>query len=213
MTLRLPDSTADPALTLDDAGAEDAGVLSAAHEASYARTFGRIARSEAYWLFMLERCRRMGLRVASIRREGRTVGYAICSGAAVHELAYIDDVPVRPMLDLLASALPHRTSAHELTLSLPAEHPLVTAACGLDLTLSARECTYGGHMVRVLNARALLERIARRSPDAAAALAPLADAPRHTHRETSRLLGAWSPTETRSLEAPLHFDIGIADEV
>jgi predicted acetyltransferase len=209
--VRVPAPAAAPALVLGAPDAADVPVYSAAYDACYANTFWRVERSAAYWDFLMQRCRYQGLSFSSLVQDGRSVGYAITSAAAVHELAYTEEVPAGALVRLLAHAVGADAT---LPLEMPPEHRFVAAAYGLDMTLSARECTYGGHMARVLNTARLLERLAARAPEDAAALAHLAHAGCPDHRETCRLLGAWSPTETRHGEdRPLHFDVSLVDQV
>jgi GNAT superfamily N-acetyltransferase len=209
--VRVPGAAVSGALALGEPDAADVPVYSAAYDACYANTFWRVERTAAYWRFLMERCRRQGLRLSSLVLEGRSVGYAITGAAVVHELAYTDEVPAGALVRLLADAVGADAT---LLLEMPPEHRFVVNAYGLDMTLSARECTYGGHMVRVLSTLRLLERLAARAPADAAALAHLAHTDCLDHRETCRLLGAWSPTETRAGEdRPLHFDVSLADQV
>lgn len=216
VSIRLPDSTPSGTVLLGEPDTHDIPFYRAVHEACYAGTFGRIARTDAGWRFMLQRCRYLGLRVASFSSNSRKVGYAIFGETAVHELAYTCDAPVGALLHALGHVLSVTAPVKllTLTLALPPEHRLFADAYGLDMTLSLRECTYGGHMARVLNAGKLLLRVRKRAAEAAAALDHLCDAKSLSHRDTCRILGAWSPTDTSPLEnTPLHFNVSLLDEL
>lgn len=214
VSIRLPDSTPSGTVLLGEPDTHDIPFYRAVHEACYAGTFGRVARTDAYWRSVLQRCRHLGLRFMSFSLHDCKVGYAIFGEASVHELAYTGDAPVGALLHALGRVLKAPAPVNVLTLELAPEHRLFADAYGLDMTLALRECTYGGHMARVLNPGKLLERVRVRAPEAAAALDHVCDAKSLSHRDTCRLLGAWSPTDTSPLEdKPLHFDVSLLDEL
>ena len=43
------------------------------------------------------------------------------------------------------------TDGESVTLQIPPAHPLLNQLEGADVSLTVRECPYGGHMVRLLN--------------------------------------------------------------
>lgn len=213
-SVRLTSVSSDPRLALLEDGQEtNLDVYQAAYDRCYRNVFGRFARSPADWRFLLRRLSCLGnVHFSTLLFEGRVMGYVLWSDGVIHELAWLEGVQVQAIVALLAATVPGAAEKSALNLEISSQHRLVAEAYGLDLTISGRECIYGGHMARILNPAALLDRMAERSPPAALGLRHLAKVERFTHRDTCRLLGAWSPTDCHhSVEPVLPLDISFPD--
>lgn len=214
ISIRLSGLRTDSNIALQDEDEAYIDLYSEAYNRCYAGVFGRVERSPDYWRFMLRRVRQSpGLRFLTLTASGSPVGYALLGDDAVHELGYRDGVQADAVLTLISEALPQARTAGLLTLRISPQHLFVGAAYGFDMTVSSRECTYGGHMACILNPKSLLDRMAGRAPAVALELERLAKAKHFTHRDTCHLLGVWSPSDLQPSGQPvLPYDMSSADE-
>jgi len=188
-------------------------VYRTAHDKCYSETFGRVERPPAYWRFLLRKFQNLGSpRLETLYFSGIPIGYVLWSDTTVHELAFPEPIDVRGLIAFLGQRLPSAAIAGHITFDMPPQHALVPAAYGLDMSLTTRECSFGGHMACILNPIALLERIAERSPQRASELAPLKGLRRFEHRETCHLLGISTITDQEtSNDTMLPYNMSIAD--
>jgi GNAT superfamily N-acetyltransferase len=161
-----------------------------AYERSYAAVFGRVERSRDYWEFVLDRCAHSSLeKIETICFEGKPIGYLVAGATTVLELA----TSARMNADGLVAFLSHQfqpdATAGILCLDVPPQHDFVGQLAGMDMTLSLRECAYGGHMARILNGD---------------------DTP--SHADTCRTLGAYAISVSQESSRPaLPYQMSILD--
>jgi hypothetical protein len=138
--------------------------------------FGRVERSPAYWAFQIERCRINGANLFIVERDGVAEGYILATGSLILEAAFSPSADCRAGLAAFATAV---GATSRLTMAMAPEQMTARrlVAAGCDVVLSRRCCTYGGHMVRILDvarvAAALERRVAIRA--AAYGLPPLTE--------------------------------------
>lgn len=137
----------------------------AAHVESYANSFGWFERDRDYWKYLLKRLSLVpGIEFLSITRHGAPLGYLVKEGGLIREVATRDATSDDALVHALASLVD--ASALPLQLDIPPEHRLCRQLQGFDTSVRYRECSYGGHMVRILNAEhvaaMLAERVAER---------------------------------------------------
>lgn len=213
-SVRLANMAPDPRLTLSgDSPERYLDIYQTAYDRCYRNVFGRFSRSPADWRYLLRRLSFLGhVRFSVLRLEGEAVGYALWNDGVVHELAWLDGARAPAIAALLGATVPGAAEEGALDLEISSEHRFVEEAYGLDIKVSRRECIYGGHMACILSPEAALDRMAERSPVAASKFSHLANMERFTHRDTCRLLGAWSPTDCHdSAETALPLDISFSD--
>ena len=136
-----------------------------AYAETYSQSFGWFERSGADWAFLLKRAGLLpGVDVRTITLDGKPVGYVVAGSGLVHELAFVDALTADQLVPALASYA--GTADGSLELALPPEHRLCRSLANFDWSVRFRECSYGGHMLRILNvdraADMLGERAARR---------------------------------------------------
>lgn len=199
-------------LLMKEADSQLNGFYNYVYNKCYGKTFGRIARSPSYWTFLLDRIRFIpALRFSTLWMSGSPAGYVLWSAKAIHEIAFIDDIPMRNLVSLLSLNI-NLERSDTLTIEITPQHLFVPAAYQIDMTISFRECTYGGHMACILNSQAVFDRLSVRAPKAAERFHSLLEHELLSHRDTCRLMGAWSPTETEFFDDhPLAFNISVAD--
>ncbi len=127
-------------------------LYASAYERSYANCFGWFERDQAGWHFLLRRLRQQpGIEMLAIARQSRTVGYLIRSHDALLEIGLGEALPEAD----LAAALPALSGGNlPLQIDIPPQHRLFPALHLYDVSLRSRECSYGGHMLRILGGQA-----------------------------------------------------------
>jgi predicted N-acetyltransferase YhbS len=180
-------------LSLGDIDVSLIDIYSAAYDSCYSRCFGRLTRSPQAWRLILKKL--VGnpmVSVATIFDGCRPVGYALWNRSRVLEIAYLKRLSIDKVVSLL-QAIPIDTHPEKIDLDIPEQHALIQDAYGLDMRLSARECTFGGQMVRILDVESVLEKARHRGEGDFSGLHST-QAEVFNHHETCHLLGCWSPT-------------------
>lgn len=135
--------------TLGNHGKDLIELYDRSYRSAYKNCFGRIDRSPEYWDYAIERIRRRGIAFNTVQVNGTPVGYVVHSGTHIHEIATQDtaDLPSA----ILAVMGGKQENGDVCRLSITHEHAGFKYLSGSDLTVSHRECLFGGHMVRALN--------------------------------------------------------------
>jgi predicted N-acetyltransferase YhbS len=117
-----------------------------AYAESYSGSSGLCARGEGHWLHLLMRLPFLEhIRIWQIEKSKSRIGYAICDQKSVLEIAYIDPSDG----GAIAAAISRTLNLSSFV--VPNTHPLITSLTSLDINVTSRICTYGGHMVKILN--------------------------------------------------------------
>jgi len=128
---------------------------------SYRKTFGWTHRTPAYWAYLFHKIRQTpSLRFISLLRNKRVLGYFIFDGQDIRECALSSTVTADEFISLLRRILPPNSVT--ATLHLPEGHALYQTLKGRDISVTRRECSYGGHMVRILKMDHCLNKLAAR---------------------------------------------------
>lgn len=193
--------------TLSSANMELVGLYAAAYERSYHDCFGRVQRTAAHWKFLLGSFKYMkDCSFYTISASGSAAGYVVWDGKKILEIA-IDEIIKGPaIISFLKNCFCPREEALEMEM-LP-QHTLYRFFESLDTSYKSRECSYGGHMARILNRESVIKKMTERSPDLYPDMKEIARKKMLTHHETCSLLGIFSPSlqEYPSQDA-LPFDI------
>lgn len=144
-------------VTIYPARKNDISLCATLHEECYGTSFGFVERSLKYWMFHLQRFRRQGGELLMFIQEGRPLGYALSQGGILCELGLREP---QKASDILA-AFPF--GGENAQCRLPATHPVLPYLHELDVTLTHRHCSYGGHMVAVLSRNAMLDALELRA--------------------------------------------------
>lgn len=132
-----------------------------AHVECYADSFGWFERDRSYWDFLLKRLSLLpGVEFRGITRHGTPLGYVVKGNGLIHEVAFLDALPAAELVHALAPSA--GDAALTLQLDLPPEHRLCRMLQNFDCSIRYRECTYGGHMLRILNADRVADLLAER---------------------------------------------------
>lgn len=208
---------------------------SRAYAESYSSSFGWFARSRPHWVYLVKRLSLLpGVEFRTITLRGAPVGYVVIGNGSILEAAFIEALTA----DQLVRALVSYTGAADnfLQLDLPPEHRLCGMLENFDWSIRFRECSYGGHMVRILNptrvANSLAERVhirldqlgATRYAEACGDFrltfdgskcevhAPAGAGPL-SYEQTCWLLGIRTPASPLTVDVRLPFNVSFPDQV
>jgi predicted acetyltransferase len=123
------------------------------HTIAYASLNGYCARSLVIWRHILWKAKWHGSSFLVFKVKGKTVGYVIHTGTEVHEIAAIADYQYLELLIVLGKKI----TARIFTIHASQHHPIIGKLRDLDFSICSRQCLYGGHMVRLISEKKLLE--------------------------------------------------------
>jgi len=221
-------------LLLRTAASEDLLACAALYNTTYKSLFGHCLRDSQTWHHLLKKTKYLHVHLSVFRKAESVMGYAMHDDEGnVYELCTVDTDENLAVLALLAS----QSKVPLLQLHVSPAHPVISAMDGLDLTLSIRECPFGGHMARVIDTAQLMTAAKRRIEQRARTLdlgprvesadgfhavwdgqsAHLRlDKPIDNLARTARLLGVDQVTSqeaTSLLDPPISFNIPLGDQV
>lgn len=126
----------------------------------YAAAFGASVRSLDVFRFLFARAFFRGqAEILAIQdRDDGLVGYLVRSGGSILEIAISDGVDRRMVIEDLAEHL----NLEDLTFAVYEGHPLFVPDMGLDITVTRRECPYGGHICRVADVASVADKFSAR---------------------------------------------------
>lgn len=134
-------------LRLVPASAEDLIHCIALHVESYKYLVGSCLRNLEMWHYILRKLPYFKIRFDMIYIGGESVGYVIYDGKGnVYEIAISGQSVFEPRAIFEACA----EGIDRVTLHVHPTHPFLEKLDGLDVSLTLRECPYGGHMARIL---------------------------------------------------------------
>ncbi len=161
--------------------------LKQAYWASYSRCFGTVDRAlDEYWLYLRDYIKTItSVSMKGIYLDHALVGYVIVDEeGTVYEIAYVDEEDIG--IGSLSQVC--RDGDEELVLEIPPEHALVSCLAEEDFSIRYRQCSYGGHMIKVLDYKRMADLYAQRMGKAFVTK----NAHGLSYEETCRLVGAYS---------------------
>ncbi|MEH6632293.1 MAG: GNAT family N-acetyltransferase [Halopseudomonas aestusnigri] len=118
-----------------------------AYQESYENVLGRIERNPQYWQNLVTASYQTGRQMQTIKWKNQDVGYVIFDARTVFEIASREPQAFDGVLRLLSSLQKQKV----VSFLLSVDHKMLVELKHLDLSVSYRECPWGGHMVRLLN--------------------------------------------------------------
>jgi predicted N-acetyltransferase YhbS len=183
--------------------AVDFELCAALHAENYRNLVGHCQRDSEKWRYILQKLRYIGMRLDLVSIDGKAAGYVLHDEKGnLHEIATLRDESLctpRTFLEACAS------DSDDVVLHVHPTHPFLEGLKGADVSLTLRECPYGGHMVRILNPAAFPA-----GPVGHCKAAPL------DFTETAKLMSAprvtvFDPTLGASLQGS--FNIPLLDQI
>ena len=127
---------------------EDFGACTELYAGTYRELIGHCVRNQTMWDYINCKLPYLSLKCDVFRVKGVVEAYLIHdSQGNVYEIGLI---PGGPSCGAKALLRPIMTESGNFTLHLPPTHPFLATLKGADVSLTIRECPYGGHMVRIL---------------------------------------------------------------
>ena len=124
------------------------------YEACYKNQFGRRVRSKADW-------ERIGIEnqlqdrlCLGIYLVGELVGYLICREKVIQEISFRENLNLVNLIYGLSEYL----QVNELKIEVSSSHLLLRNDLGFDITVSTRECFYGGHIALITNLESIIHK-------------------------------------------------------
>lgn len=147
LTVNLPEEMPlDEKITLTPPSLDHVLLYNRSYRAAYAKVFGRMARDEKYWQNIIKYVPQRVRQLSTVVWKGQEVGYIMLENKTVVEIALSETDAYVSTISFLASELNQK----QLTFVVSADHAMIAGLKGLDISISYRECAWGGHMVRLL---------------------------------------------------------------
>ena len=140
---------------------EDLAAVGGLYESTYSGLYGSCVRSVEYWRYVLWKTGNKRISFSVFKMKGRVSGYVIFSGSEIYELAAVQDDSCFELLKELGV----KHSLNDVTLHFSSQHPIVCEFDGVDFSIAKRQCSYGGHMVRVIDQGILLNCLEKEMQD------------------------------------------------
>ena len=132
--------------------------LNQLYEDSYKNVFGRRKRSTADWSYIQKRNQTERKSSFGIWIKNELVGYLIISQNEIHELSFSSKIDPASLIYGISEHL----GADSLVLSISTGHSLLAKNLGFDIRTIQRECFYGGHILKIINAKSIIEKFKAR---------------------------------------------------
>jgi predicted acetyltransferase len=123
------------------------------YDACYSNSFGYIRRSLKHWDLIGKRLTALGgISFKTLIKQGKVEGFIVLDQSNVVEIATnIDSLGIVDIIELLRRSSIYGENSN-ITFEVSPDHALLQqASSGLDRAISFRSCSYGGHMVKILN--------------------------------------------------------------
>jgi len=124
------------------------------YEETYSSLFGACERSKGDWKHIVWKASLLGNDFAVFRnnKSKSICGYVVYSGENIHEIASLSSVSLLEMVHGLCEHL----SLSNVVIHASPDHRIVSELRGEDFSVCLRQCSYGGHMVRIIDHKVLL---------------------------------------------------------
>lgn len=122
------------------------------HASVYGPLLGSCERSFEQWRHILWKAKWQGFSFVVFKTMDITAGYVIYSGSDIYEIA----ASANESNVALLACLGREFSITTFTLHVSQCHPLVRELRDIDFSVTNRQCTYGGHMARIIEDKKLL---------------------------------------------------------
>jgi predicted GNAT family acetyltransferase len=127
------------------------------YQECYMNNFGTIARSREEMRVLMESvvlADKAGSQLLRISIGNQTRGYFVLSDSKVVEICFDMTLGTEFKKSLICSIASY-LGTNNLTFAIHPSHKLITCDLGFDTTISNRTCSYGGHLVRVINGESM----------------------------------------------------------
>lgn len=122
------------------------------YDETYRFLLGHCSRNPQMWRYIQEKLARLDLKFHIIRDSELVIAYAVHDGKGL-----VYEIGIKPNFDWCVRSFFKAISPsnENVSLHIPPTHPILVRLAGADVTNSLRECSFGGHMVRILNSESV----------------------------------------------------------
>lgn len=124
------------------------------YEVCYKNQFGRRIRSNADWDRIGRENQLKDRLCLGIYLRGELVGYLICRKKVIQEISFRNNLNLVNLIYGLSEYL----QVNELKIEVSSSHLLLRSDLGFDITMSTRECYYGGHIALITNLESIVHK-------------------------------------------------------
>lgn len=202
-------SVSEEEMNFEPAGDGLIPFYSSCYDENYSECFGAFLRSHAQWKFILHLIfQRKDMEALTILFKGEVIGYCFIQDKKICEIAALPKFSLITILFNLK--LLDKIKAADDWLDIPSNHLLVRNCRGRDIRIQRRECSYGGHMARVLQYKKLAIDYAKRTGKS---FDHLSDTNGNiSHENLCRLLGCWTMNGDFENRNVLPFNLNYMDQ-
>ena len=134
-------------LSIETANPRDIEKLASIYSPVYLPIYGSCERTREDWSHILWKVKLYGASCILFKKANITVGYAIVTESRIYEIAAESGVSYYDLMLCLRGWF----SIKEFTIHASPDHPLVNHLADFDISMNTRQCSYGGHMARIIN--------------------------------------------------------------
>lgn len=154
LTLSLPKSNfSNIEFQINPASEADIIDINTIYQNTYENLYGSFVRTTEYWRYILWKTKIQQLNFSVFKTKERIIGYLISKENEIFELAA---APGFNLIDFLYE-FQVRNSVNLFNLHVSERHPIVQELSNIDFSIIKRQCKFGGHMVRVINHKKLMQ--------------------------------------------------------
>jgi predicted acetyltransferase len=133
-------------ISFKKSSAKDIKLMNSIYEKTYLNSFGPCIRNENNWNYILKKSFIQNVFVKTILIEEKFSGYIIFSKNIIYEIALVNEFDYIDVLNFYSATF---LEDEDLLVHCSERHLLIKELSNSDFTLQKRQCSYGGHMVRV----------------------------------------------------------------
>ncbi len=134
---------------------EDLKEINKLYTSTYSKLFGSCKRSDDYWSYILKKSAMLGCNIILKKINEKIKGYIIHSGSEIYEVATDADL----LSSVLLNEFAVKFSFSSITIHCSPKHPFVNELKDIDFSMTKRQCNFGGHMIRIIDYKALEKKL------------------------------------------------------
>ncbi|MFA4795183.1 GNAT family N-acetyltransferase [Leptospira kirschneri] len=162
---------------------------------NYFECFGRFLRTYSQWKFILHLISlRRNMEALTILYDDEPIGYCFIQNGKVCELAVLPKFSLATILANLKQS--NKIDQIDDWFDLPSNHLLIRNSNGFEIRVQRRECSYGGHMARILQ----IEKFVRNYEERTGKSFKVSQKTNLNidHKRLNQLLGCWAVSTAES---------------
>lgn len=131
----------------------DLDLLAEMYVFSYENCFGRVERKAIYWNYLFDSANFQNIKFFILENEIGIIGYFAILGNEIVEVGAMPDSDYQKILVAIYNQNSDSNKNQSVKLRIPINHKMFSNDLQFEITVSNRECFFGGHVVKILNLR------------------------------------------------------------